>query len=89
MAAPPPRPEPTVAVADIPPVDHRPRRLQGRRLPVPVPAIRSRLADAQLLTTPSLLVLDLIDKLGEASPSDVKVEAARAMRNSPKEWVSC
>ncbi|MBD0708197.1 MULTISPECIES: helix-turn-helix transcriptional regulator [unclassified Streptomyces] len=29
------------------------------------------------LTTPSFLVLGIIDKLGEASPYDVKVEAAR------------
>lgn len=31
------------------------------------------------LTTPSFLVLGIIDKLGEASPYDVKVEAARTV----------
>ncbi|WP_234315062.1 PadR family transcriptional regulator [Streptomyces globisporus] len=30
-------------------------------------------------TTPSFLVLGIIDKLGEASPYDVKVEAARTV----------
>jgi DNA-binding PadR family transcriptional regulator len=36
------------------------------------------MADARL-TTPSFLVLGIIDKLGEASPYDVKVEAARTV----------
>ncbi|MFI8287696.1 PadR family transcriptional regulator [Streptomyces sp. ms191] len=31
------------------------------------------------LTTPSFLVLGIVDKLGEASPYDVKVEAARTV----------
>ncbi|MEU6987192.1 helix-turn-helix transcriptional regulator [Streptomyces sp. NPDC046324] len=31
------------------------------------------------LTTPSYLVLGIVDKLGEASPYDVKVEAARTV----------
>ncbi|GAU69892.1 putative PadR family transcriptional regulator [Streptomyces sp. NBRC 110611] len=31
------------------------------------------------MTTPSFLVLGIIDKLGEASPYDVKVEAARTV----------
>ncbi len=36
------------------------------------------MADARL-TTPSFLVLGIIDRLGEASPYDVKVEAARTV----------
>ena len=36
------------------------------------------MADSRL-TTPSFLVLGIIDKLGEASPYDVKVEAARTV----------
>ncbi|MGF1431424.1 helix-turn-helix transcriptional regulator [Kitasatospora sp. LaBMicrA B282] len=36
------------------------------------------MADTRL-TTPSYLVLGIIDKLGEASPYDVKVEAARTV----------
>ncbi|MFF7633318.1 helix-turn-helix transcriptional regulator [Kitasatospora sp. NPDC008050] len=36
------------------------------------------MADTRL-TTPSFLVLGIIDKLGEASPYDVKVEAARTV----------
>jgi len=36
------------------------------------------MADARL-TPPSYLVLGIIDKLGEASPYDVKVEAARTV----------
>ncbi|WP_030813574.1 PadR family transcriptional regulator [Streptomyces sp. NRRL S-337] len=35
--------------------------------------------DVARLTTPSFLVLGIIDKLGEASPYDVKVEAARTV----------
>jgi DNA-binding PadR family transcriptional regulator len=36
------------------------------------------MADVRL-TTPSFLVLGIVDKLGEASPYDVKVEAARTV----------
>lgn len=35
--------------------------------------------DVARLTTPSFLVLGIVDKLGEASPYDVKVEAARTV----------
>ncbi|BDM71053.1 hypothetical protein HEK616_45400 [Streptomyces nigrescens] len=45
----------------------------------PAPNRYGRGMDVARLTTPSFLVLGIIDKLGEASPYDVKVEAARTV----------